>query len=243
MCTVTWLVEPGGYQVFFNRDELRSRQRGLPPSESGEQGVRYLAPTDADAGGTWIAVNEHGLCVCLLNLYQQDSPPPEGRFESRGHLVRQLASVADLAAVEARLARTNTQQLRSFTLLAFAPSGAARLWRWDGSELAARSPRSMPVSSSSYDTEQVLATRRRTWLSTIAGRQPQVQDHLDYHRCELPEPGPYAPAMTRDDALSVSLTRIVVSEKEVSMAYADGPPATTGLAMPIRLRRLSEPRR
>jgi len=238
MCTVTWLAEPNGYQVFFNRDELRSRQRGLPPSERCHQGRHYLAPTDADAGGTWIAVNELGLTICLLNLYLQDAPAPGGSYRSRGQLVRQLAGAEGLGAVSEQLNTTHKGRLRSFSLLAFAAAGEARLWQWDGRDLQVSTPSSMPISSSSFATERALATRQKTWRELLPSRgHRSAEDHLAYHCCELPEPGPFAPAMYRSDARTVSLTVVEVDAVTVAMRYADGPPATTDLGPPIRLRR------
>ena len=82
MCTLTFTgtaLDPGisanalregeaGYTLLFNRDELRTRGPEIAPSETRtDSGVRYVAPTDSDAGGTWIAANEHGVSVALLN--------------------------------------------------------------------------------------------------------------------------------------------------------------------------------
>ncbi len=69
MCTVTWLQRDDGYEVFCNRDELRTRKPAQPPRLDERNGVRYLAPVDADAGGAWVGVNEFGLTLCLVNHY------------------------------------------------------------------------------------------------------------------------------------------------------------------------------
>ena len=67
MCTVSWTREPDGYHLLANRDEKRTRAIAQPPRVRRHFGVRYLAPTDTDHGGTWIAVNEYGIAACLLN--------------------------------------------------------------------------------------------------------------------------------------------------------------------------------
>ncbi len=65
-----------GYRLWFNRDELRSRGPEVPPRvEQTPEGMRYIAPSDSDAGGTWIAVNELGITVCLLNGYRAPQSP------------------------------------------------------------------------------------------------------------------------------------------------------------------------
>lgn len=74
MCTITWLTRDNGYELFFNRDELRSRQRAAPPQLHQDSKIRYLAPIDSDAGGTWISANQFGLSLCLLNNYGAAAP-------------------------------------------------------------------------------------------------------------------------------------------------------------------------
>ncbi len=238
MCTVTWLHQPGGYQVFFNRDELRSRQPGLPPSAASQTGVKYLAPTDADAGGTWIAANEFGLTVCLLNLYLEDRPQPPGHYQSRGHLVRQLAGLTTLEEISTDLRDRDKTVLRSFSLLGFGTGRAVGLWQWDGQSLSASVPDTMPISSSSFETARAIASRQQVWRQQRPeGVARTAADHLAFHRCELPEPGPFAPAMSRPDARTVSLTQVVVNATEVALLYAAGPPATTELGAPLSLAR------
>ena len=67
MCTVSWLRQSNGYQLFCNRDEKRTRRPSSGPQLLVRDGVRFLAPIDADFGGTWIAVNEFGLSLVLVN--------------------------------------------------------------------------------------------------------------------------------------------------------------------------------
>ena len=68
MCTVTWVHEQaGGYHLFSSRDEKRTRSVALTPELYETSGVRWMAPLDPDGGGSWVAVNEFGFSVCLLN--------------------------------------------------------------------------------------------------------------------------------------------------------------------------------
>ena len=89
MCTVTWIrpLEAEGYDLLFNRDESLTRGPELGPEPSRQGGTTFLAPRDSDQGGTWLAVNDHGLTVCLLNGYvpSRGQAPPSWR--SRGLLV------------------------------------------------------------------------------------------------------------------------------------------------------------
>src|SRR5206468_9651830 len=57
----------GGIRVASNRDELRSRAPGLAPEVRGFGSRRAMMPIDPVSGGTWIAVNDAGLAMTLLN--------------------------------------------------------------------------------------------------------------------------------------------------------------------------------
>ncbi|PWT90672.1 MAG: hypothetical protein C5B56_05030, partial [Proteobacteria bacterium] len=67
MCTVSWVHQPDGYHLLCNRDEKRTRGVASGPRLQRCGGVNYLAPMDPDFGGTWIATNEFGISLCLLN--------------------------------------------------------------------------------------------------------------------------------------------------------------------------------
>ena len=51
MCTLSWWVSREGRGVLFNRDEKRTRSRGLPPRLHREAGgeLQSLLPLDPDA--------------------------------------------------------------------------------------------------------------------------------------------------------------------------------------------------
>lgn len=88
MCSVTWSLSDTGYQVFFNRDEQRSRALALPPAIYDRQGVAVMMPLDPQGQGSWISLNQFGLSLCLLNNYQ--GRVPDGTLISRGLLLKSL---------------------------------------------------------------------------------------------------------------------------------------------------------
>ena len=62
MCTLTWgRDEAGGLEVFFNRDERKTRPVAEPPALDELNGVRFLSPRDPKGGGAWMIANELGL--------------------------------------------------------------------------------------------------------------------------------------------------------------------------------------
>src|SRR5687768_2764715 len=99
MCTLTWLEQDDGYFVAFSRDERRSRAPGIGPKVFERAGVKWIAPIDAEAGGTWLAVNELGLTLALLNGYRfmdASSAGEAGKWTSRGELAVQSADAANV---------------------------------------------------------------------------------------------------------------------------------------------------
>lgn len=245
MCTVSWLFDAGGYDLFSNRDESRARRPATPPRLHRRRGVRFLAPEDGDAGGSWIAVNEAGLGLCLLNLYEAPMPaaPAGGGFKSRGLLVSELAPLAGVGEVTAALSGIDLAPFRPFTLLVLAPGGGERACQWTGerqldlrADGGAAPP--MPLSSSGFDAPG--AARERTAL--LAGMRAHAgglsaELLLDFHRSHRPQRGPYSPCMHRSDAKSVSLSWVRVTSEQVAFTYAAGSPCKAAFDAPLTMER------
>ncbi|MEL7059059.1 MAG: NRDE family protein [Acidobacteriota bacterium] len=248
MCTATWMVteDGGGYHFLFNRDESVLRQRASPPSATVHaDGAESLAPTDTDAGGTWISVNTHGVTVALLNRYQDQVTavePPDG-WISRGRLVRAMASATDPSEVAERLnAQSDLRRWRPFTLLALAIGDGAPTvlaFDWDGGQLKTAAETTPPRVSSGYDHEGAAIYRRALWEEKLreAPAGPNLELLRAFHRSHRPDHGAYSPCMRRPEARTVSLTEIEVRTDTVTMRYWDGPPCTTDRSSETTLRR------
>ena len=98
MCllVVVWHLDPGMPLVIgANRDERLDR-----PAQSmtvlRPSGPRVLGGLDEEAGGTWLAVNEHGVVAGLTNRPSPDGRDPAKR--SRGELPIALAQHRDAAS-------------------------------------------------------------------------------------------------------------------------------------------------
>lgn len=196
MCTVSWIHQPGGYQLFCNRDERRTRKPALPPQVLDFQNVKAIAPRDGDFGGSWISVNEFGLALSLLNLHRgtdfslsrperQTSVCPTD-FTSRGLLLMELASSRSREEVLERIAKARLENFQPFTLLTLTPDEAALIIRWDGSEcLIDRDAEGrMPLTSSSFDSDRVIEARKRkfseltwAWIADVASA-PAIREAL-----------------------------------------------------------------
>ena len=257
MCTVTFLpLDDGGYLLGTNRDESPSRGEARAPDVRVTAGRRVLAPLDPDAGGTWIAADDLGRSLCILN---GDGPPlaspPEDPL-SRGVLVLRLMETPAIDSVEGRLRATvGTGRLavKPFKLLVAEPgvegrSAQAHLLLWDGhaiERVEAHGPRMLV--SSTFETDAVTRHRRDDFLAWrerhAEARGPQLVGALTAwhasHRAERPAGDAYSVCMHRDDARSVSFTLVRVGSESVSMGYRAGSPCVDGPMVDARLARRS----
>ena len=231
MCTVTWAASATGYRLFMNRDERFTRGSAEPPGVHRDTTVQYLSPTDSDAGGTWIAANEHGLTVCLLNHYPAEPCGPGGErtgYRSRGHLVRDLIPARSAAEVSAAIRRMELARYRPFTLLAMCARARPVVHQWDGcGALESTEGPDRPMASSSFDSEAVIAARRDAYRRLV-GDDPSPERLEAYHRSHLPSRGAYSVCVHRDDGGTRSLTVVEVDSGRVTMTYHDGPPCEDG---------------
>ena len=240
MCTASWVFAPDHYTLFFNRDEQRRRTVAHPPRVVQAAGVRALAPVDAEAGGTWLGVNEHGVTICLLNRAADAQGPSRhasAGTTSRGLLVASLLDAGSAAEIRRRVDTVDLSRFQPFTLVAIEPGRPAILHGWDGYDV-----RCWPVdrsgliaTSSSLDGAVARANRERLFAQIA---QPDDQALRGLHRSHLPTPGTSSICMHRGDAETVSACRVEVRIAEVSIEYTPGAPCRGADATTHRLARL-----
>ena len=223
MCTVSWTAVRDGYDLFFNRDELNSRAAEEPPVRAECDGVAYLAPRDGEHGGTWLAVNESGLTICLLNDYGAAWRPraDQTRF-SRGHLVRNCAAAANHADVIRAVHAQPLGRTSAFHLVALSPHEGALVMDWQGTELIRHDAGTVipPLSSSSFATREVIAARLQRFASVIPSARTAAPDELArYHRQHDRTAGGHSVLMCRPDAATRSICRVTVDRSRVNLCY------------------------
>lgn len=242
MCTLSWTALGGvSATVFFNRDERRSRAVGQPPSPGKTGDVRWLAPRDPDGGGTWLLASERGLVLALLNWYESKAVPEPAYPRTRGELPVLLAEAEDPADALEGLRSLDLAPYRPFHLAALMPGHAVRLASWNGCELTARESLPLPVTTSSFDTESVLAARRETF-HRMGATEPDPPAALlaKIHRQHDPARGAHSVLMHRPDARTQSLSRIDLGPAEISFAYT---PVDADTGTPEKTVTASLPRR
>jgi hypothetical protein len=229
MCTVSWIHEPDGYQLFCNRDEARTRKSALPPQVLELRGVKTIAPRDGDFGGSWISVNEYGLALSLLNFHPA-FPKSGSQFTSRGLLLMELANCHSREEVLERIAEQQLEKFQPFTLLILMPAKSALIVRWDGNRcfFDHDGDAQMPLTSSSFDPGKVIEARKQQFGELKAAWSTNLLP--DLHRNHEPAPSAYSICMHRPDAETVSFSQIKVDSNSVAFRYHPHSPCREGKA-------------
>ena len=226
MCTVSWLHNEKGYELFCNRDERKARAAAWSPRVRELHGVRFIAPIDAQHGGSWLTVNQFGTTFGLLNRYDTCSPPvSQSAPISRGLLLYDLLDCVTPPQVEARLAGLDLLSFRPFTLAVVALNAPAWLCQWNGQQLLIEDAPPGPLTSSSFDTNNVIAQRQAHFagLQKSAGAiSAELLNHFHHSH------GPLAPeaavCMHRAETQTVSFSHLIVTPQRIEYRYSPHPP-------------------
>lgn len=235
MCTLSWLQSAQAIDVFFNRDEQKTRQ----PARNAQYWPEYQAifPLDPQGGGTWLAVTTDGCVFALLNNYQAgetiELDPLQAQL-SRGLVITMLLqellnflSEGDLSmpsgsrseAITQCLDRLPLHAFRPFILVCLVADEPEKAFKWDGRSLSSFQPVS-PVVSSAVDLPTAQTLRNRVYPGTDA----TVRQLTNFHRSHQPTPSAFSVCMHRDDAHTVSFSHLQVNPREIHFHYHAGAP-------------------
>jgi uncharacterized protein with NRDE domain len=145
--------------VVANRDEADGRPAEPPRLWDDEDGPRFVAPRDAEAGGTWVGYNEAGLFVGITNRWENVDRLSSER--SRGLLVRDALERASAHAARAHVERELREREYQPFHLVLADAETAYLLAWNG-ELTVHelSPGVHVVVNVGFDGDYFVPTRR-----------------------------------------------------------------------------------
>ena len=135
MCTLVILRRPGHdwpVVIAANRDEMIDRP-WRPPGRHWPDRAHVTAGQDELAGGSWLGVNDDGVCAGILN--RTGALGPAAGKRSRGELVLDALDHADAAAAAMALADIDGEAYRPFNLVV-ADSDEAFWLRHDGGKAA-----------------------------------------------------------------------------------------------------------
>jgi len=217
MCTLSWRRSPSHTLILFNRDESIDRGPESPLSEKLIGTTKIACPSDSDAGGTWIGINEHGCALALLNHYPQDVELPSIR-RSRGQLLLDLLDLPKAQDLDQRIKSMDLSPYPPFRLVAL-NLAHARQARWDRSELYLNTPLP-PLGSSSLDDVAIPSARAQRFKEL-----PDSDEALKgFHSSHLPEKGAWSTCMHRSQARSCSFTQIVLQKNKATIEHTSLPP-------------------
>ncbi len=236
MCTLTlaWQTfADAPVVVAANRDELLDRSAEPPAVRDWE--ARVVAPQDAEAGGTWIGYNEHGVLVAITNRWTDTQLHGD---RSRGLLVRDaLARETAEGAVRYVERELDARPYAGFNL-AVADAAAAILVEWDGRRRVANfDPGVHVVVNTGADGAFTIPSNRADAAEEQADNAESVRATLQ------PEPGEtseewldraagvignheYGVCVHRDGFGTRSASLIHMGEA-VTYEFASGPPCRT----------------
>ncbi len=239
MCTVSWIREDDGYQLFFNRDERKIRGPARPPSTRESDRIKQVFPVDPDGGGSWIGTNEMGVSLCILNHYPEHWADPTGPPVSRGLLLVSLLGSRSVSEAVSRAGREPLRRYLPFVLVGIAADESPVSLTWNGRRTRHRILDGLPLlTTSSFSSSDVVDSRRGHFRRFVTGDGPVSADKLlAFHRGHYPQAGSKSVCMHREDAATVSLSHIRVGPRVIRFAYADGPPCMTEPGAPVELAR------
>ena len=238
MCTVTFIARRQGYCLGMNRDEKLTRPAGLPPARKNVNGRAVLCPSEP-SGGTWIALNDSGACLALINWYSVTQRVGRNSI-TRGEVVKIVCAADSPDAANARLNTLLLERINPFRLIGIFPAaGEVVEWRWDLKQVVRKKASWMTQQWISSGFDEPVAQRvrggtfRRAFQHTSA---PRLSWLRKLHSSHAPRVGPFSTCMHRADAATVSYTEITVSPKAAMMRYHAGAPCKTSTSSTERLR-------
>jgi hypothetical protein len=238
MCTVTllrladdlpgangtglWFAGPAaGFRLACNRDEREDRPASLPPREAAAGRRRAVLPIDPLGGGTWIAVNDAGLALALLNQNAAAGRRAPGLL-SRGRIIPSLLHCEGVEEAAGAAARLHPSSFGPFRMVMTDGSELAEVAS-DGEALQLRRgllpERPVLYTSSGLGDAEVERPRRALFEEMLArgGDPVRVQDA--FHDHAWPDRPHLSVRMSRRGARTVSRTVITVLGDTVALEY------------------------
>ncbi len=225
MCTVTIIpFGTGGLRLVTNRDENSARARGEPPRRVATlDGRAAVWPIDPQSGGTWVALNDDGLVLAILNSNPGMGAPLRG-LVSRGLIIPRLVSASTSEEAAELLRAMDLGPFAPFRLVATDREGVGE-FHWDGSRLVTEARGAAPrCFASSGLGDHLVRPRLALFEQWMAQHGAGANSQDGFHRHQWPDRPEISVMMERPDARTVSLTTVEwVPGVSGVMRYEAGP--------------------
>jgi len=183
MCTLVILRRPGhAWPVIIgaNRDEMIDRPWRAPDRHWPDR-PDVVGGLDELAGGSWLAVNVHGVAAGILNRI--DSLGPLAGRRTRGELVLEAVDHADAEAAAAALRELEPASYRPFNLVVTDDRDAFWLRHADPTGVMPITVHPLPVGLSmitSGDLNDMQSPRIRDYLPRFSAAPPPDPERGDW---------------------------------------------------------------
>lgn len=227
MCTLTVVPSIGGFRVAVNRDAQLLRPAAQPPVTYRIGGVLATFPVDPVGRGTWVAANEAGLVLALLNRHPSALLGPAepgdkaaGR-QSRGEIIPRFIGARRLATLRDELSKLNLTRYAPFQLVGVYGRGVL-LAVSNGCDLhvttdVLREP--LMFTSSSLGDHDARRVRKPLFDSLVARSRDRFAGQRRFHDHSWPGCPTFSVRMLRPDARTVSRSVIDVHKRRVTFGY------------------------
>jgi len=230
MCTLSVITRNRDYLFAMNRDERIVRGPGTLPEIHEINGTAAMYPGDG-ARGTWIAANQDGIALALLNWNDVARNCIAGaRTPSRGRVIPALIDSRSLSHLHEELGISNFEGMLPFRLVGVFPSEREIWeWRWDSTQLVSAAHVWQPRHwfSSSLSDKQAESLRGRACRDALheldAGSVPWLRT---LHRSHAGGPGPFSLCVHRDDVKTLSYSEVIVTAGHIRMEHLPSSPCT-----------------
>lgn len=242
MCTVS-IIPLGenaaeGIRLVSNRDESRLRPAGLPPRIERFGMRQAILPRDPQAGGTWIAVNDAGIAIVLLNATPEPGKELAPGRVTRGEIIPSLLDVATLSEARSRAEEIDVARYAPFRLLIADRRELVELAIRDRTLVPRdqrRIERPVMFTSSALGDALVAEPRRRLFAEMFDNSRDWLATQDAFHRHRWRGREGISVSMTRADAMTVSQTIIELNSERAVLTYFAGPPGESAPAISLSL--------
>ena len=226
MCTLSIVTGENGYILAMNRDEKIVRGPGTLPQSRELRGTKIIYPSDG-AGGTWIAANDSGIALALLN-WNDSQRALNPSIRSRGPVIPGLVASRSLAEVQATLTTMDLQGVPPFRLVGVFPSEwEVWEWRWNSAEIDSQVHRWQPRHWFSSGISDDQARNLRAAVCQGASIKPDAGSAEWLQRLHASHengPGPFSICVHRDDVKTLSYSEVACTSEKLQFRHYAGSP-------------------
>jgi hypothetical protein len=221
MCTVTYIPFVEGFHLTSNRDENPERGKPEWPAAYHHSAHRLFYPRDPKGKGTWIAADERGNVICLLNGAIEPHHQAPSYRKSRGLVV---IDVFSFQSIETFYNNYDLHDIEPFTLVVIWEKKLFE-FKWNGriKTLDFLPEKECRIWSSVTLYKQEIIKKKeklfRDWYSKTDGIDPQ--SILSFHLTSDPQDPANSIKMNRENVQTMCVTLISVMNNELTMSHYD----------------------